>query len=263
MEKSKLVSLIKRVITSLFLIPLVVGSVLGGYPWIIFLAWTAAALLSWEWAEMVPNKKAAVFSMIYFSITTLVMLLDSLFLGLALILVGLVLVFVKSKQEEYRKLLLLGVPYISIGIGSVLALYAMFGPQMVLWFMFVIWSVDIGGYVFGCTIKGPKLAPKISPNKTWAGFLGGMFLAVVVSSLYFHFFGADEIILKYAAISAVLAVISQIGDLIESAIKRYLGIKDSSNLIPGHGGIFDRIDGLVFAAPFAYLILRNFIIFID
>ena len=132
--------------------------------------------------------------------------------------------------------------------------YDAVGAVMTLWLIFAVWSVDVGGYVFGSMIGGPKLAPKISPKKTWAGLIGGVFLAAVVCGGFVYLMDANKnIVLLFTAVAAVLAVIAQIGDLCESAIKRYLGIKDSSNLIPGHGGIFDRIDGLVFAAPFFYL----------
>ena len=130
---------------------------------------------------------------------------------------------------------------------------------MTLWFLFMIWSVDIGGYIIGSSLKGPKLAPSISPNKTWSGLIGGVVLACSVSFLYM--LAMQKIFdlpmpmteqLKFIQLGVFIAVVAQIGDLIESAIKRYLGIKDSSNLIPGHGGIFDRIDGLIFAAPIVY-----------
>ena len=100
---------------------------------------------------------------------------------------------------------------------------------------------------------------KISPNKTWSGLIGGIILAVAVSELYFKIFAHYRIIridhsteVIFAVLGAIIALVSQIGDLIESAIKRHLKIKDSSALIPGHGGVFDRIDGLIFAAPFVY-----------
>ena len=130
---------------------------------------------------------------------------------------------------------------------------------MTLWFIFMVWGVDIGGYIIGSALKGPKLAPHISPNKTWSGLIGGVILAVSVSFIYMyatkHIFDLPMPLneqLRFAQLGAFIAVVAQIGDLIESAIKRYLGVKDSSNLIPGHGGIFDRIDGLIFAAPIVY-----------
>ena len=130
---------------------------------------------------------------------------------------------------------------------------------MTLWFILMVWSVDIGGYAVGPIFKGPKLAPKISPNKTWSGLIGGVILAIAVSFIYMWFTGnlfdlpmPMKTQLKFAQLGAAVAFIAQIGDLVESAIKRHLNIKDSSSLIPGHGGVFDRIDGLIFVAPIVY-----------
>ena len=127
-----------------------------------------------------------------------------------------------------------------------------------LWFVLVVWGVDIGGYVVGTTVKGPKLAPSISPNKTWSGLLGAIVFAALISVAVASVFERSDYV-TFALLGGVLAVVAQIGDLLESKVKRYLNIKDSSNLIPGHGGIFDRVDGLIFAAPF---ILAVFILFI-
>ena len=179
-------------------------------------------------------------------------------------------VFIKAKEEQHRKLLTLGVPYISIGVGALYWIYYLFDTfgsipgekgsfVMTLWFMLMVWGVDIGGYIVGSSLKGPKLAPKISPNKTWSGLVGGVVLAVAVSFIYM--FTVKNIFnlpmplseqLKFAQLGAMIAIVAQIGDLAESAIKRHLGVKDSSSLIPGHGGVFDRIDGLIFAAPIVY-----------
>lgn len=113
----------------------------------------------------------------------------------------------------------------------------------------VVIAVDVGAYFSGRTIGGPKIAPKISPSKTWAGLLGGMLAAGLVSGGIFAWnTGSAElrVMLFIAfAIGAVLAVLAQAGDFFESWLKRSAGVKDSSNLIPGHGGVFDRVDGLL------------------
>ncbi len=123
------------------------------------------------------------------------------------------------------------------------------GLSITVWLFLVIWATDIGGYLFGRTIGGPKLVPSISPNKTWAGLVGGMALAVISSVvLSFSFpYGAHYVTL--AVIAALSAVWAQVGDIAESALKRHFGVKDSGTLIPGHGGLLDRLDGLVFLAP--------------
>ena len=272
MGKIELSSLQKRVLTSLIMIPLVVGALWLGHPYIDIVIFLVGALLSWEWATMVPNKNTCVYAVCYtFLIGCSLIIFDRTTLFLLLILSSLFIYF-KASDEEHRRLLTLGAPYITIGVGSLYWIYYLldsFGniPNekgsfvMTLWFIAMVWSVDIGGYVVGSTVKGPKLAPKISPNKTWSGLIGGIILAVAVSFIYmivvksiYDLPISISIQLKFAQLAALIAVVAQIGDLCESAIKRYLKIKDSSSLIPGHGGIFDRIDGLIFAAPFMYLL---------
>lgn len=259
MEKSKLNSFLKRLATSLVLVPAVVYCIVTRYPALELLFLLGAVLLSWEWANMMPNKRPSFYALSYFFVAVVTLIVGAFRASVVSMLAALALAFVKSKGEKHRWLLLLGIPYISIGLGAIGEISVLYGSQMVLWYVFLIWAVDVGGYVFGCTIKGPKLAPKISPNKTWAGLIGGMILASAVSFAACWYFGvrAADILAGYVIMAALLAVIAQIGDLIESAIKRHLGLKDSSNMIPGHGGIFDRVDGLIFAAPFAVLLLRS------
>ncbi len=253
MEKSKLKTIIKRVISSLVLAPVVLLAVFSGSPAINLLALLGGALLAREWATMIPNNKPTVYAVSYMFPLSLSVFTSDVWTISFVILFVTCWMWVKTAGENHRRLLTLGVPYITIGIGSLVWLFNLSNPLIVIWFILVIWSVDIGGYVVGCNLKGPKLAPKISPNKTWSGLLGGMIFAATVSSAYFYLMGGRTSYIVLAVIGMVIAVIEQAGDLIESSIKRYLGIKDSSQLIPGHGGIFDRVDGMIFAAPFVVL----------
>jgi phosphatidate cytidylyltransferase len=107
-----------------------------------------------------------------------------------------------------------------------------------------VWATDIGAYVVGRSAGGAKLAPRISPGKTWSGLFGGMAWAAVASAVVSYTFDAGQTI-DLAIIGAGLAVVAQLGDLLESAAKRRAGVKDSGSLIPGHGGLLDRVDGLV------------------
>lgn len=117
----------------------------------------------------------------------------------------------------------------------------------------VVWSTDILAYFVGRAIGGPKLAPSISPGKTWSGAIGGTVAAILAgSALYLSFFPATGWWIPLIAL--VLSVFSQVGDLFESFLKRRFGVKDSSKLIPGHGGVMDRVDGLVFACFAAFLL---------
>ncbi len=126
-----------------------------------------------------------------------------------------------------------------------------FAPLM---FLFVVvWATDIGAYFSGRSFGGAKLMPSISPKKTWSGAIGGLICAVVVALLFSSVIYLPIVVLVLSA--AVLSVASQAGDLFESGIKRYFNVKDSSQLIPGHGGFLDRLDGLVAAAvPFAIVV---------
>jgi len=119
------------------------------------------------------------------------------------------------------------------------------------WLLVVVWATDIGGYIFGMTLGGPKLAPAISPNKTWSGFIGGILLAVVGAYSVATFFAEQAQMLNFVSViilAAGISVVSQLGDLFESKVKRRFGVKDSGSAIPGHGGLFDRVDGLMAAS---------------
>ena len=132
-------------------------------------------------------------------------------------------------------------------------------------FLFVILTcvaTDIGGYTFGKTFKGPKLI-KISPNKTYAGMFGGYFLSIISVNVflnYAHFLGFpdSEFSIKTFALVLLISTVNQIGDLVVSYFKRMSKIKNTGKILPGHGGLLDRVDGLLFAVPFSYL-LFNFI----
>lgn len=271
MAKTELTSLQKRILTSLVMIPFVIGALYFGRPYMDILVFAVGAMLSWEWSFMIPNKKASFYSVCYTFALGCALLIFNHWALIAVLLTTSALIYLKANKEKHRRLLTLGVCYISIGIGALYWLYFLFDSfldnisgekssfVMILWFIFMVWSVDIGGYIIGSTLKGPKLAPKISPNKTWSGLIGGVILSVSVSFIYMYAIKnifdtplsmAEQ--LKFAELGAFIAIIAQIGDLVESAIKRHLEIKDSSNLIPGHGGVFDRIDGLIFAAPIIY-----------
>jgi len=123
------------------------------------------------------------------------------------------------------------------------------GIGLVLYVMLVVWATDIGAYFAGRRIGGPKLAPVISPNKTWAGLGGGIVAAAIAGGICSSFTHYPPSFIAAMDLAIVLAIISQCGDLFESWLKRRVGAKDSSTLIPGHGGLLDRVDGLVFALP--------------
>lgn len=146
----------------------------------------------------------------------------------------------------------LAVPYVALPCLAMIWLRfdATLGTAQMYWLLATIWATDTGAYASGRAIGGPKLAPRISPKKTWAGLIGGVVAAVLVGGATASAVDLPNP-LGLALVSGVVGGWSQVGDLCESAMKRHFGVKDSSNLIPGHGGFLDRLDGLLFAAPLA------------
>jgi phosphatidate cytidylyltransferase len=128
------------------------------------------------------------------------------------------------------------------------------GRANLLFLLFIVWACDIGAYLVGRWIGGARLAPAISPGKTRSGALGGLLAAIVAGLLAAHFLSDVAATWRAALVAAVLGVVAQAGDLLESFIKRVLEVKDSGHLIPGHGGLFDRLDGVLAAAPVAALL---------
>lgn len=151
--------------------------------------------------------------------------------------------------------LALGIPYVCLPVMALLFLREQSpdyqGLTLALWSLSLVWATDIGAYFAGRSIGGAKLAPRISPSKTWAGLGGGVLAALLVGFLLHRFAGLP---IQLAAASGLLAVAAQLGDLLESWMKRRAGVKDSGTLLPGHGGVMDRLDGVVAAAPFAALL---------
>lgn len=148
--------------------------------------------------------------------------------------------------------------FILYSIAAVLALLWLrhqpsFGRETLLWIVACVWATDIGAYFIGSYAGGARLAPSISPSKTWSGLVGGVSATAVVSALCGLAVGAGET-LTLALTGVGIALVAQAGDLLESAQKRRAGVKDSGRLIPGHGGILDRIDGLIAALVLIALI---------
>ena len=124
------------------------------------------------------------------------------------------------------------------------------GIVVLIWLLLIVWATDIAGILAGKAIGGPKLWPRISPNKTWSGAVAGVVAAAIVGAITAGLREKATLGIMIP-LSIGLSVISQFGDLAESAVKRYYGVKDTGNLIPGHGGILDRIDGLLLVLPAA------------
>lgn len=263
-----------RILSAAVLAPFVLGAIWFGAPvyelyniplYTILLAVFGAGL-AWEWDKMFNRElTTAGLWTVLFACLTAFLTPDNPQFALWVILFGTAVVYFKSNRHLSMAF---GVLYICIPVLSLSYIYFIndtISRELVLWLFFVVWATDIGGYVIGSTFKGPKIAPAISAKKTWSGFAGGVVFAAAVAYVFALFLKAynylpEEIqfhrltgILVGSAI--LLSVFSQIGDFFESFIKRRLGLKDSSNLIPGHGGLFDRVDGLLFASTLLAIVL--------
>ena len=154
----------------------------------------------------------------------------------------------KTFNIEDAALLIFGALYIGYGFRYLIMLRDM-GLDLIVFQFSVIWATDTGAYLVGRRFGKHKLAPAISPNKTVEGALGGILCAILVSTVYYHFadphLGGTE---HYIILTICLSALGQLGDLVESAFKRHFGVKDSGNLLPGHGGVLDRFDSTLFTS---------------
>jgi phosphatidate cytidylyltransferase len=152
--------------------------------------------------------------------------------------------------------LALGLLYFGVAAVSLIWLRAdaIAGWPNVLFVLCIVWGSDIGAYVIGRLVGGPKLAPSISPGKTWSGAGGGLVGAALAAAAVASWTGVSFSPPYVIGLAVALGVIAQLGDLLESALKRHFGVKDSGHLIPGHGGLLDRVDALLAVAPLAALL---------
>jgi phosphatidate cytidylyltransferase len=246
----------RRVISALVLAPPVLAAVyMGGWYFAAAVAlFTAVAMFEWlRLVNAAASHSVIVFGILALVITVVAAMTTSALEALRFIAVFTLFFFFAVRRENKTRAveMTFGIPYI---VGCAVALIylrqiPLIGLALTFYILAVVWGTDIGGYAAGRSIGGPKLAPVISPNKTWAGLIGGMALA----ALFGYGVAVATGIAKpdYAVLMAILlAGIAQTGDLFKSYFKRRAGVKDSGNLIPGHGGVLDRIDGLIFAAIF-------------
>jgi phosphatidate cytidylyltransferase len=203
---------IKRLLSSIILIPIAFFFIIKGSFFFTFFIVTCFLITLYEWHMMSKKKTYNIFGFIF-----LIFSFYSVY-------------FIRNELDEYGLLIFISIVLVCV-------------------------STDIGGYVFGKLFKGPKLT-KISPNKTYAGVFGGYFLSIIFTYILFNhseiftdqFFGEDEFVWVL-----IISTVSQVGDIIISYFKRLSKIKDTGKLIPGHGGILDRIDGMLFAFPFYFI----------
>lgn len=271
--------LTKRTLTAVVLLGIALAAVWAGGLIFTILAFAAFALLLWEWADMAlpfPDRTDKIVGTI--GMTALLaaalwfMLPDILGIGAFpnappwVFGLGVATAWAASFRLRWPRTRTPDIEPVHASIGDLLNYYKWatwfapavvavlwlrhgHGAELVIWLFIVLWATDIGAYVVGRVVGGPKLAPAISPGKTWSGAVGGLAIATTAGVLAGIALGTPSTT-QTAWLALLLAVIGMIGDLAQSAFKRAAGIKDSGSLLPGHGGVFDRLDSLLAALPF-------------
>ena len=197
--------LIKRILSSIILIPLALYFIVNGSFMLMFFTFICFVVACYEWHMMTKRKSYKIYGFIFLVISFYT------FYELSVEVVGFLFVFT------------------------------------------ICISTDIGGYVFGKIFNGPKLT-KISPNKTYAGAIGGYFLSLISLTIIINYIDYPNTPIQYIILLILISTVSQIGDIIVSYFKRKSKIKNTGKIIPGHGGLLDRIDGMIFAFPTYYLV---------
>lgn len=222
----------------------------GGWAWMLLIA-IALVGLGTEWTRLSGAQASGHALLLPVGLFLTIPL--SLMVGFPAGFAGLLLLWLASAWAGGR-FFAIGVPY--AGIGGLALLWLRLQPDHglgdTLFLVVVIWATDIGAYLVGRVVGGARLAPRISPGKTWSGSAGGL----LCGGLFGAFVAASGHGLDWWALipAFALSIFAQAGDLLESAIKRHLGVKDSGRTIPGHGGLFDRLDGFLGAAPVAAIL---------
>ncbi|GGA82295.1 phosphatidate cytidylyltransferase [Brucella endophytica] len=247
-----------RIVTAIILGVVTLLITWVGGTWFTLLAIAIGAAVYHEWVSLTAvcqTVLSRVFGWIWLALIAAFLLWDGRALpAIGLLLLGAVLMAIlawkSGKAWAPTGLLYAGLPAISL---SLLRGDEPFGFGAIVFLFAVVWATDIAAYFTGRAIGGPKLAPRFSPNKTWSGAIGGAVAGVAAGVLAVMVMMPPEGFLV-PLLALALSVVSQMGDLAESWVKRVFGFKDSGRLLPGHGGFMDRVDGLVAAAVLLYLI---------
>lgn len=269
----------QRIITAVILLPFLIASILIPWLQLLFVAMAAAAIVFALYEFYVLARKrdmkpdvaagflgaAALFTIFYFAEPGRDFDFSLIQLALVIFTAG-VLIAATLRGAPFDRIIassgatILGVLYIVLLGGHLVAVRMGFeqklSAHLLSFFFLVLMGADTGAYYTGRAIGKHKLAPKISPGKTWEGVAGGMAAALLLATLS-HFWFFRELPLKWALpLAAVMMILGVLGDLSESALKRSAGAKDAAKLLPGHGGVLDRLDSLLFNAPLIYYFAR-------
>lgn len=247
-----------RILFGVFMAVIAVALTFGNPVWFAAVTCLMMSLAGREWHRMVrspaqrdaadrkPIHVQTAVTGLAIVLSAAALLYDQAIVALALLLVGAGAVFALARMQDDNPLWHAGgVLYVGLPVLALVALkaHAAQGPFLLMGLFLIVWSTDTGALLFGRLIGGAKLAPKLSPGKTWAGTIGGSLTAALVFGLYIAIL--DFAVVPAMAFALGFSVIAHLGDLFESLVKRRFGYKDSGGLIPGHGGVMDRVDSLL------------------
>ncbi len=241
-----------RLRSALVLAPPVIAAIWFGSPLFVVMVAVGAAILSYEWWRLCADgsRSTAVALAAGVVAAPLAATFGSMPLAIAVVAVATAALTALSPRRGWARAWTAAGP-LYLGLPCALLIWLRGDPvdgrETVIWLFAVVWASDVGAYLAGRTFGGPRLAPQISPGKTWSGAVGGVVIAGGVGCLVALAFGHDHPA-RALALAALFSLIAQLGDLAESWVKRRFGVKDSGSLIPGHGGLLDRVDALLLAA---------------
>ncbi|HEY0270996.1 MAG TPA: phosphatidate cytidylyltransferase [Sphingomonas sp.] len=242
-----------RSMTGIVMAVVALGCVAYGQTPLWLLVSLASLAMVAEWSAMIGVTRGRMWLALAGAVVPLFLLQPHLDLPIRIGLYGLGAAMLLVLALTRRPRLAAGIGYAVLPTIALIYLHDQYdGIHLMLWTLAIVWATDIGAYFAGRSIGGPKLAPAISPNKTWAGLIGGTIAAIVVGVALVAWL---DLPLRLAGFSGLLAVAGQGGDLYESAMKRRAGVKDSGRILPGHGGAMDRLDGVVPVACLVALIV--------
>jgi phosphatidate cytidylyltransferase len=248
-----------RALSAAVLVPAVIAVVWAGGAWFSLLVALTAIMMAQEWTAIALKRSSLHFALHAAGALCGALLPQSAGLGPAAVAIaalwGLQAALAWSEDRRGAAWRYLGVPYVAIPAMALVQLRhdGAMGFSAIVWVLVIVWAADILAYFAGRIVGGPKLAPRVSPNKTWAG-LGGAVLGSALAAALYALVGGLPGTLWLAILAGALGLVEQGGDLFKSALKRHYGLKDSGDLIPGHGGMIDRVDGLAAVATAAALI---------
>ena len=250
-----------RVVSAAILIPVVLAALWAGGAWFLLLIAVVGVAMACEWTTIVHARNATQFVLHAAAALSGTILVPNVGIPITLLVILLLLLLQSylARNAQAGPWGYLGIPYVALPPVALMSLRAdpQLGLAAMIWLFAVTWASDIGAYFVGRMVGGSKLIPAISPNKTWAGAVGAVLLSALVAAVLARVLTGAIVV--PALLGAVLSIVAQAGDLFKSILKRRHGLKNSGDLIPGHGGIIDRVDGLVAAAVAASLIgaMRN------